>query len=362
MNRDEIREHLLETLPPNPHGRLILSPRAGKTAIVIHLIKRDKPKSILWVTPSRKLIEQDIPEEFVKWKAKRYLDKVEFSTYASLDKQRGYYEWIILDEEQHITERNSVNLCCGLLEYGNIISMTGVNSQHKIKKDIYDVLKLSILYYLPLKKANEVVADYQVNVVPIKLSQSPTHLVETQKIKFYTTEEKAYQYISDITEDYIKNRKPNTKFKILQRMRFIYDSKSKEEMLVRLLKHIEGQRNMIFCSSIAQAERLGSGKTFHSKTNSEQLNKFLSKAQKEIYLVNSGGTGFTYEGIDNLVITQVDSNKNGLTTQKIARSLLLQKDYKANIWILMLKGTKDEVWVNNALKHFDKDKIKVYGS
>lgn len=44
------------------------------------------------------------------------------------------------------------------------------------------------------------------------------------------------------------------------------------------------------------------------------------------------------------------------------RSLLIQKNYKANIWILMLKGTKDEVWVNDALKHFDKDKIKVYGS
>lgn len=40
------------------------------------------------------------------------------------------------------------------------------------------------------------------------------------------------------------------------------------------------------------------------------------------------------------------------------RSLLKQKDYTANIWILSLQGTQDEKWVENALKTFDSNKIE----
>ncbi len=55
---------------------------------------------------------------------------------------------------------------------------------------------------------------------------------------------------------------------------------------------------------------------------------------------------------------QIDSDKNGLTTQKICRTLLGQKNYKANVWIICLAGTQDEVWLEEALKSFDKEKIE----
>jgi hypothetical protein len=361
MNRDELKEYLLNNLPKNPHGRLLLSPRSGKTAIVIDLIKRDEPKKVLWVSPSRKLIDEGIPLEFEKWDAKNFLNRVSFCTFASLHKAVGYYDLIVLDEEQHLTDHNTQNLFNRLLRYEYIISMTGVATKNSDKKDLYERLDLKILYNLPLKKVvKNMVSDYTLNIVRTYMSEKKNTLAKGRYGEYMTSEIQKYSYLNSAAEAAIENRSKDMKFKILARMRAIYDSVSKEEALVELLKKLKGQRNMIFCSSIAQAERLGNGLTFHSKTNIVQLEKFLKEEIKEIFLVNSGGTGFTYKNIDNLIIVQANSDSNGLTTQKIARSLLLQKDYIANIWVLVLQNTKDEDWVKEVIKNFNTEKIEHY--
>jgi hypothetical protein len=357
MDREELKKHLLEILPKNPHGRLLLSQRSGKTSIIINLIKRDKPKSILWVSPSKKLINEDIPGEFRKWKALSYLKRVTTSTYASLHKIKGYFDWIILDEEQYVTKANILNFLNKELKYNNIISMTGKGSSHQEKKDIYINLNLEVLYNLPLKEANQIVSDYSINVINTKMSKVrniPIMVKNTGKI-FYTSEYLNYKYLNEKTEEAISLRLPSVKWKILNRMRSIYNSKSKEEKLISLLSQLEGQRNMIFCSNIEQANRLGENNTYHSKTNKEALKRFIKHEIKEIYLVNAGGVGFTYDKIDNLIIIQVDSNKNGLSQQKIARTLLLQDNYKAKIWIFKLIDTQDEIWVKSLLENFSSD-------
>ena len=79
-----------------------------------------------------------------------------------------------------------------------------------------------------------------------------------------------------------------------------------------------------------------------------------------MFCVQAGGIGFTYEKLDNLIIIQANSDKKGDTTQKLARSLLHQGNkYKGNIWFICLTDTKDKVWLEEALQHFEKNKIKV---
>ena len=60
----------------------------------------------------------------------------------------------------------------------------------------------------------------------------------------------------------------------------------------------------------------------------------------------------------HFIIVQADSNKSGGFIQKLARSLLLQKDYTASIWVITLQGSQDEVWVTNALAELDSSKIE----
>lgn len=166
-----------------------------------------------------------------------------------------------------------------------------------------------------------------------------------------TSEKSQYDYLCsklDISK---------TKFGILNRMNTIKNSKSKTGAAKYIINSLEGKK-LIFAANTKQAEEL-SDFVYHNKTDDSDLIKFISGETNKIAMVNKGGTGYTYMLIDDLIVTQIDSDNNGLTTQKIARTLLKQGNYKATIWILCLEGTQDEVWLESALKTFDKDKIEV---
>ena len=353
--RKILSSQIINGLPPNPHGRFLLAPRFGKTALVISIIKRDKPKTILWVTPSAKLANNDIPLEFKKWGAENFLKKLTTITWMSLHKETGYYDLIVLDEEQFATFNNVENLLNKTLKYNNIVSMTGSPTEKQEKKDIYNILKLKILYNLNINKAVDIgiLSNYSINVVSIDLSTIKNYKAGSKTKSFMTTEELNYKYLSNMVDKFMFTK--YSKFRILNRMRAIKNSPSKHKVAKYLFDNLKG-RKLFFCGNINQAESL-SMHTYHSKTDDKDLQKFISGEIDEIAMVNAGGTGFTYKEIDHLVLVQADSNKNGLTLQKISRTLMKQKNYKATIWIVLLNGTQDAKWVESTLKSFDKNKI-----
>lgn len=360
MTREKIIEHLKESLPRLPTGRLLLAPRFGKTRLIISLLERDKPKSVLWVTPSRKLIEEDIPNEFKKVDKVEFLNFVSFSTYKSLNKITGYFQTIILDEEQHITENNIKNIINGNLKYDNIISMTGKPSSDSLKNDIYRKLNLKVLYKYLIKEAESILSDYEINCIGIELSDKNNIIQNTKNGKFFTSEIKKYEYFTKAIAKAIENNDPKIKYLILNRMNFIYKLKSKEIVLEKLINKLNNKRNLIICSNIEQCNRFGKENTFHSKTNNEKLQLFLNKKINNLFIVNSGGTGFTYEGIENVIINQVNSDKNGNITQKIARGLLREGNKIVKIYIIYVKNTVDEKWLKLSLESFNSNKINWY--
>ena len=104
--KKELQKEIIDIID-NKSGRVLAAPRIGKTKLMIDIIKKYKYKSILWVTPSSKLAEYDIPDEFIKWKAKKYLKNTIISTWASLNKITGHFDFIILDED---TIKNTISL------------------------------------------------------------------------------------------------------------------------------------------------------------------------------------------------------------------------------------------------------------
>ena len=357
--REQIQKEVLNSLPFNPHGILLLSPRFGKTKLAISIIKRDKPKKILWVTPNTKLRDEDIPNEFIKWKAKTYLEKTDIICYASLSNISGEYDLIILDEIQFITLDNSNNLLNKKLRYKNIIGLTGTLPKDAIKKEILKYsLKLPILYYMSIDSAvdNNIVSDYSITTISVPLDSKNKYVKSGNKDKpFYQTELQSYNYYSKVIED-IKLREMSVPMHLLlKRMRLIYEFKSKQIFAKKFIEELQG-RTLVFTSSIANAEFL-SPYVFHSKTNDKALQEFKDKKIKTLACVNSGGVGHTFTEVDNLVIVQCDSNKSGNTLQKLARSLVLQKNYKANIYIIYYRDTVDRDWVNKSLQSLDSSKI-----
>ena len=412
--RTQIQQEIIDTVE-HPHGRLLLAPRVGKSRIAIQVIKKFKPKSILWVTPSANLADVDVPEEFIKWRAKGYLKKLTTVTYKSLPKITEHFDLIILDEEQHLTALNSR----GLIEnknYGSILSMTGTPTKHRDKLALYKKLDLDVIYEMKINQAVDLglLANYETTVLMIPQDATRTkdfnriqdyidsHFVGTfeyqedcvkfmgkfegtlglserpskhggQLFALITRSERTVGYFV-IQEDGSHTGKltmegesyrlsngivhrPYHKQLLINRKRAIGNSQLKEDVARNLLKRFEFEKKIIFCNSIKQAETLSPDSTYHSKTDKTDLEEFYEGEVSTIAMVNTGGTGFTYRQLKHLIVVQADSDRNGSTSQKICRTLLSQGDYVAKIWILCIEGTQDEVWVNMTLENFDPAKV-----
>ncbi len=357
--KSELQKEVVNSIKKDQSGRLILAPRVGKTKIIIDLIKRDKIKGkILWVTPTSKLANEDIPSEFIKWKAKIYLKQLETTTWKGLVNCEGDYALIVLDEEQFMTANNSEPLFNGKLTRKVLISMTGTESKSKDKKELYVKLNVDILYKISINKAVDIglLSNYEIKVVMVSMDQNKNievkykHKTTKKEKSFMTSEQKQYDYLTKSLE------RKRTKFGTMHRRRIIGNSPSKLGAAKYIINSLEGKK-LIFAVDRNQAEDL-CDYVYHGNTEDEDLKKFVNGEINKIAMVNKGGTGYTYTNIDYLIMTQVDSDNNGLTSQKIARTLLEQGDYKACIWIICLQDTRDEFWLASTLESFDKDKIE----
>lgn len=357
--KSRVQKDIVDSLPTPCHGLLNLAPRVGKTKIAIDIIKKEKPERILWVTPSTKLRDIDIPEEFKTWKALNYLKRTDIICYASLAEHEGNYRTIILDEYQDITENNVEPLLNGKITYSNIIGLSGTHPKHKEKQEIYDKLDLKILISISIDEAVELglIAPYKITVIECRLDPRTKNVAGGSKKKpFMTTEEKHYTYLTRIINAKRFSNQEVPKFFYLNRMRFIYDLKSKNEFARKFMNKLEG-RTVVFTGGIAQAEALCQY-TYHSKTDDTHLNMFHNGEIDELAMVNSGGVGHTFRNVDNFIIVQVNSDLKGDATQKISRSLVLQEDYVANIYILCVINTVDEQWKDKVIGQLNRDRVE----
>jgi len=359
INKSKIQKEIVDSLPTPCHGLINLAPRVGKTKIAIDIIKKEKPKKVLWVTPNTKLRDIDIPEEFKNWRALTHYRKTDIICWASLADHKGKYDLIILDEYQNITENNSEPLFDSSIDYNTIIGLSGTHPKHEEKLELYKKLDLEILVELSIDEAVEkkLIAPYKITVVECKLDSRDKYIKAGNKKKpFLTTEDKHYSYLTRIINAKLFSGQIVPQFFYLNRMRFIYNLKSKNDFAKKFIGKLKG-RTLVFTGGISQAESI-SQYTYHSKTDDTDLNKFITGKINLLACVNAGGVGFTFRGVDNFVIVQVNSDKKGDATQKIARSLVLQDGYVANIYILCTVDTVDEKWKDKVLEGFNKDSIE----
>ncbi len=370
--RKEFTMSIADYLVSNRHGRLIIAPRFGKTRIIIEFLKRIKPKSVLWVTPSAVLAETGIKEEFSKWGAKRLIKKLITSTYSSLTKIKGEYDQIILDEEQTLTSLTGDHLLNHII--GPIISMTGTPSKDPIKQSYLTQLKLDILIDLSIDEAVDigVLRPYEINIVRCYLDNSKKLKLNSKYGTYFSTEYDQYKHYDKKVKEYeeLNNRyyyHPQSneiggkiKYYINKRADIIRRSSTKIAAAKWFMNSLKG-RTLSFAPFIDISQEI-CDYTYNSKTDLTNLLKFQNEEVDQLCLVNTGGVGFTYKNLDNLLLMQSDSDKNGLTTQKLSRILLNSNKNQdvAKIYILCLMNTRDQNWVNSALSNFDKKCIKFW--
>lgn len=365
--KDEIQKEALDQVREEKRAIVVAATGVGKSKIAVdyskEIVSEKRNAKILVVVPTEKLRDENWLEEFDKWRARTIWNKnIDRCCYVSANKITDKsYDLVILDEIHNITENNSeffynnkVDRCLGL---------TATPPDDEIKKEVLKELGFKTVYEVPLDKAVELglVSPYDITVVEVRLDDTDKYVKSGTKDKpFYQTERKKYEYLSSMVKKLMfggTRTKQALKFKILERMRFIYNLRSKSEVAQFLLNVVipKEERTIIFCGGIPQAELLCEN-TFHSKSKDNDFNDFKAEKITRLSCVNALNEGHNIPNVDNGLVVQLNSKELNLV-QRVGRVVRFREGHKAKIWIICAIDTQDEKWVKKALENFDQSSI-----
>lgn len=363
--KSEEQKKAREALRENNGGGIIaMCTGGGKTKIGIDEVADcdSKDGKILWIVPFEKLRDKTIEEEFLKWAPN--VEMPDIICYASMKNIMDEdYQLVILDEGHHMTEERANFFYQN--EVRRIIALTATPPHEEEKKQIFNNLQLKVVYELSLDEgvAKGVVSPYHIviHTVPMYKGENKTIKINTGKSSYVVSEEYAYENISKKIDNIFRSGRNVPKFLYIQRAQLIYNFASKThyaENLLNALSLYSDKRRLVFCGSIKQAEYL-CDYTYHSKTNDVDFNKFCEGEINELGVVNAVNEGQNFQGLDEAVIVQLNSNPRHII-QRIGRLVRYRPGHTATIHILVSEGTKDETWAQKALENINSSNISYY--
>lgn len=354
------KEAMWSVINNGGRGLVVMATGSGKSKVAVDLAKYyDKEGKYFdghcLVVPTEKLRDENWDEEFTKWKAKKVSNKTEKICYASASKIEDFnFNLAILDEVHNITELSAELFTNNHIE--NVVALTATKPEDEEKQLILQRLGIHLVYEVTLDQAVKLgfVAPYKITVVHTKLDNTEKYILSGTKAKpFMQTEQAKYAYLSNMTQ--IRPGQIST----FNRMRFIYNLKSKTDAGLFILNHFipADDRTLVFCGSIEQTGKLNGMDTFHSKSSSKAYDLFKSGTINKLACVKAINEGHNFVGLDSGLILQINSKEKDII-QRIGRLIRFRPNHEAHIWIVVCDDTQDTVWAENALSNLDQDKIE----
>lgn len=337
--REKTQEEAVRVALENNYCTLDIIMRLGKTRI--GLLVASKFKRVLVCYPSN-AIKKSWTEDGEKFEID--ISRIEFTTYRSIHKyELEEYDLVILDEIQNCSIANWEFICVHLPN--RILGLSGTVPNSGQKKH-YINRWAPVRYKKALEETVGLVnKDYRINVH--LLSPSDVKDIPLSKGGFWSEKAK----INFWERKYNDSRHFMDMLRIIQT---IQGSNTKLEYAKRLLDKKE--RAMVFVETIEQCESFGVP-TYHSKNklSEENLVKFKLKEINKLASVRQISSGITVD-VDNIIVEHCYSS-NDKAAQRLARALNFVEGGMAEIDVIALAGTRDEVWCKNGLMAFDNNKI-----
>lgn len=354
--RNEIQQLTVEKyLNGNKKTLFHISPRLGKTRLAIMIMQKLEAEKVLILYPNIK-IKDSWDDEFIKM---NWMPKIlDYSTYRSLDKIDDTYDFIISDEVHLASVSNLISIDRLLDNNERFLGMSGTFSE-ETKRDLYDYCELRLSFEYTTEDAikDEIVNDYEVIIKQFNLSNT---LGEWKKkkdgSKYFQTEIGKSKSLSNALE-YAKIRGGEAvKFAAFSRMRWVNRCPSLKKNIISLLEELKDNRILLFGGETSFVDELGIP-THHSKNEKDNnLEKFINQEIDILGLVNIGGTGITFNNLDTIIITNINSNCENLF-QKLARSLLKEEGKLSTIYILCSTEEYQQKWLKKGIIDIPKEKI-----
>ena len=348
MTREELTEKVLSS---NSNSFILeLATGTGKTLVSIKKIVQQhiKGEPILIVIPKLILID-NWKAELAKFKYEYLLEDITFVTYVSLPKHAGKsYEWMILDEGHHTSERCMEALKFITTKHLLVLSAT-LKREHRaffINKYNAELVKVGTreaidsnilpdpkLILIPLTLDNRIInCVIEKNIKKDTSSSAIKTIGYIQKWKYkgykgplriLCTQQQYYDDLSNLIEWYKQKGMHNAIMKNMwlhkagERLKWL--ACQKEELVRNLLKQLRNYRLIAFCPSIAESDKLGCP-CVNSKVGTENLEKFNNRKIKHIAAIDILTEGANLSDCKIAVFQMINSSER-MQVQKIGRAL-----------------------------------------
>jgi len=355
----------------------------SKTLTAIRIIENLRSASCLYpkiyIVLKETNHEQNWRDEFSKWGLTYLLTGVTFLCYASLHKYvEEEVDILILDECHALSEMREDYL--KTIKCDKIISLSATVGE-EVKKRIKAYKTGFYEYHISLQTAIDrgILPEPKIYVVYVDLENTKKVFISpwTKKPKgggaitarmmtakeYYKELSKKIDWfeeqIGEADESGEQNWIHNRWIQIMGlRKKFI--AKAKTDAAQLLLQYLADKRYICFCGSIEQADELGGSLTIHSKISKKEIEESLNLFQKgktrHIYAVGMLRESMNLNGIEAAIIVQLD-NQSGSAEQMIGRSL---RSIAPEVYILILRGTKDEDYFDRATRGIGSQYISEY--
>ncbi len=362
-----------EVLEINKSNNLIAIQAAtgiGKGFCVFKSIEQDtSSKKWLILVPEILQIE-NMKEDIKKHNFLHLYDKIEdIICYASFDKFKGRELNLWCNEVHRLSELKSD--ISQTLIYDKII-VDSATIPFKVKERLKSLGDF-IFIHLPLKEAIErgILPEPSVYKVEVMLDDKIKRNEKMYGDKQAFLTDKSYAEVLDTDLEYWKERfAKNPKEQWIEnklnsigstRKKFFTDRKT--EKLKELLRDLGNRRYICFTGSIEQCDEVGRQLAVHSKKskkhNIKTLEDFNNYEIFSIFMNRMGREGLNLSGIEAGIVVQLGTgNDEGLEfLQSFGRSL---RSNSPEFYLFYCKGTKDEDFLNKALKNIDEKFVKEY--
>lgn len=358
--RDKLQQEALVEACRFRRSGLNLSVGFGKTKIGLMYLERAGGNTLI-VVPKLDIIKS-WKDDAVKFDLEDVVNRCTFTTYLSLHKYNPKdYQNLVL-EEAHNTKSSHEGF---LSQFeGNILGLTGTPPTWKNSEKGQMMVKYyPIRYTYSTDEAveDEILNDYNIFVHYIKLSTDKNLKIEYnkggKKSHFYTSEREQYNYATRQIESAVTDKQKM--FTNINRINKLKQFTSKEHYASILEKKISQEdKVLIFCNTIEQAEKMCVF-SHHSKVKESPLESFKQGEINRLSCVEQLSEGINIPQLKHAIVLHTYSGSSPKAKQKFGRLMRLPTDQTANIHILCYEDTVDEKWVEENLKNFNKEKIKL---
>lgn len=341
-------------------GIILVSPRVGKSKILIDSIKDKKDWNIVISSPFD-TIRENWGKEWLKWNTSHIVNKnISSICHRSLEKIPEGLDLLVIDEVQTLSTKQIQVI--KNKKPKRVLGLTGtLNKDTMFSLDYH--LKLKVIYEYSIDQAiiDGIIANFEIVIVECDFDDTVKDVLSgTKKKSSWVTEKGHYDFLTKQFEKFriLSWNKPemeSLKMKYAgDRSRFIYESKSKVEIAKKIIK--KSKRCLIFTGLQKIADTI-CNHSFHSKSEDNNLDKFISGEIDQLAVIDMVNMGITIPNLKVAVLHQLKSNSE-MSLQKILRMCNLEDDLIATIYITVYKDSVDSKWTDKALETVHPSKIK----